>query len=43
MSDINFEKLRAIVGEANVLRDPADLYVYGPIERPQGPQASCAQ
>lgn len=29
MSDINFEKLRAIVGEANVLRDPADLYVYG--------------
>lgn len=29
MSDINFEKLRAIVGEANVLCDPADLYVYG--------------
>jgi glycolate oxidase len=29
MSDINFEKLRAIVGEANLLRDPADLYVYG--------------
>jgi glycolate oxidase len=29
MSDINFEKLKAIVGEGGVLSDPADLYVYG--------------
>jgi glycolate oxidase len=29
MSSINIEKLKSIVGEGNVLNDPADLYVYG--------------
>lgn len=29
MSSINLEKLKSIVGEGNVLSDPADLYVYG--------------
>ena len=29
MSDINIEKLKAIVGDSNILSDPADLFVYG--------------
>jgi len=29
MNSVNIEKLKAIVGESNVLNDPADLYVYG--------------
>ena len=29
MNTVNIEKLKAIVGEQNILSDPADLYVYG--------------
>ena len=29
MGSINIAKLKTIVGEGNVLSDPADLYVYG--------------
>ncbi|MDR0311156.1 MAG: FAD-binding oxidoreductase [Acidobacteriota bacterium] len=29
MVSVNIEKLKAIVGEQNILSDPADLYIYG--------------
>jgi glycolate oxidase len=29
MKTIDEEKLRAIVGEANIKTDPSDLYIYG--------------